>query len=61
MECVGGFGGVCFGFCGMRSGNSSDDVSMTMDVWLDLGLLMRGPRLRSTADVGSRPPSNTSR
>ena len=61
MECCSAF--VCgdFGFCGMRSGNSSDDVSMTMAVGLDLGLLMRGPRLQSTADVGLRPPSNTSR
>jgi len=59
-------GWCCFWFCclgleGSKSGNLSDDVLVTMDVRFDLGLLMRGPKVRSTAVLGSRPFMRTSR
>ena len=57
------FGGVVFGFglWGIKSGKSSEDVSMTMAGGEVLDRLMRGPMDRSTAAEGLRFPRRTLR
>ena len=51
----------CLDLEGGKSGKSSDDVSTRMEVRVGLGLLRRGPRVRSTASSGLRPFMRTSK